>query len=75
MADYTSTAYGVGGSRKGGDKTTTALREPMTQVNKGQKSVRFVVAAEDEIAGGVIYVNADTAVAATDTFTITVTAG
>ncbi len=75
MADYTSTAYGVGDSRKGGDHTTTALREPETQVSKGQQSMRFVVAAEDEISGGVIYVNKDTTIAANDTFTITVTAG
>lgn len=75
MSDYTATAYGEAGSRKGGDKTTTALRAPMTNVNKGQKSVRFVVAPENEITGGVIYVNADTTVAAADTFTITVTAG
>jgi len=75
MSDYTATCYGVGDSRKGGDHTTTALRNPLTNVNKGQQVMRFVVASSSEIQGGVIYVNKDTVVANSDTFTITVTAG
>jgi len=75
MTDYTSTVYGVGDSRKGSDKTTTALRNPLTDVNKGQQVMRFVVSASSEIQGGVIYVNKDTVIAASDTFTLTVTAG
>ena len=76
MADYTATCYGVGGSRKDGkDMTTTALRNPMDNVNKGQKSMRFQVAVGSEIMGGVIWVNEGTTIAASDTFTITVTAG
>jgi hypothetical protein len=75
MTDYTSTAYGVGDSRKGSDKSTAALRNPLTKMSKGQQTMRFVVSAEDEIMGGEIYVNKGTTVAANDTFTITVTAG
>ena len=75
MADYTATCYGIGNSRKGGDKTTSALRAPLSGVNKGQKCMRFVVAAEDEIMGGEIFVNVDTVCANADTFTITVTTG
>jgi hypothetical protein len=75
MSDYTATAYGVGDSRKGGDHTTTALRNPLPDMSKGQQTMRFVVAAGSEIMGGVVYVNKDTVIAADDTFTITVTAG
>jgi hypothetical protein len=75
MADYTSTCYGVGDSRKGGDKTTAALRAPLSAMSKGQKCTRVVVAAENEIMGGEIYVNADTVLANADTLTITVTSG
>ena len=75
MANYTADAYGVGDSRKGGDKTTTALRNPLTTVSKGQQSMRFVVAAGSEITGGVIFINKGTTVGANDTFTITVKAG
>lgn len=75
MSDYTATCYGVGDSRKGGDKTTTALRNPVGSVSKGQQSMRFVVAAGSEIQGGEIWVNKDTTIAANDTLTITVTAG
>lgn len=73
MADYTATAYGIARSNKGTDRTTAALgknRDP----NKGQKCMRFVIAAENEIMGGEIWVNEDTTVAAADTFTITATA-
>lgn len=75
MANYTANAYGVGDSRKGGDKTTTALRNPDDNVSKGQKSMRFVIAAGSEIMGGVVFVNKDTTIAAADTLTITVQAG
>lgn len=71
--DYTATAYGVGGDNKYTDRTTAALgknRDP----NKGQKCVRFVIAAENEIMGGEIWVNEGTTIAASDTFTITATA-
>lgn len=73
--DYTATCYGVGDSRKGGDKTTAALRNPEGNVSKGQQSMRFVIAVGSEIMGGVIYVNKDTTISADDTFTLTVTAG
>ena len=76
MADYTATAYGVGNSRKDGkSNTTTALRNEQSTMSKGQDCMRFVVAAENEIMGGEIWVNKDTVVAASDTLTITVTAG
>ena len=73
MSDYTATCYGIGDGRKGGDHTTNALRNPLSTMSKGQKCTRVVVAAEDEIMGGVIYVNADTTLANSDTLTITVT--
>ena len=73
MSNYTATAYGVARSRKGGEKTTTALRN--ADPDKGQKSMRVVVAAGSEIMGGEIFVNEDTVLAADDTLTITVTAG
>ena len=72
MADYTATGYGVDGDNKYTDRTTAALgknRDP----NKGQKCVRIAVAAENEIMGGEIWVNADTTLANADTLTITVT--
>ena len=75
MADYTATVYGVGDSRKGGWKTSADLKNPIDNVRKGQKSMRFVVAAGSEITGGVIFVNKDTTIAAADTLTLTVTAG
>jgi len=75
MTNYTGTCYGVGDSRKGGDKTTTALRNPDANTTKGQKSMRFVVAVGSQITGGEIFVNEDTVIAANDTLTITVTAG
>ena len=75
MTDYTANVYGVGDSRKGGDRTTTALRNPETNVSKGQKSMRFVIAAGSQITGGVIYVNKDTTISAADTFTLTVQSG
>ncbi|MHC4751934.1 MAG: hypothetical protein ACYTFW_18930 [Planctomycetota bacterium] len=74
-SNYTANAYGANDSRKGGDKTTTALRNPESNVSKGQTSMRFVVAAGSEITGGVIFVNKGTTIAALDTFTITVQAG
>ena len=75
MTQYTGTCYGSEGSRKGGDRTTTALRNPIDNVNKGQKSMRFVVAVGSEIMGGEIWVNEDTTIVDTDTFLITVTHG
>lgn len=73
MADYTATVYGVADSRKGKNRSTNAIGEN-PDPNKGQKCMRFAVAAEDEIMGGEIWVNRDTVVAAEDTFTLTVTA-
>jgi hypothetical protein len=74
MADYNATAYGIADSRKSAkDTTTTALRN--ADPNKGQKCMRFQVAAGSEIMGGEIWVNKDTVIAANDTFTITATAG
>ena len=76
MSNYTANAYGVGHSRKSAaDKTTSALRNPKDNVNKGQKSMRFNIAAGSQIMGGEIWVNEDTTIAADDTFTITVVAG
>ena len=75
MSDYTANAYGVGNSRKGGDKTTTALRNPLSGMSKGQKVMRFVIAEGSEIMGGEIFVNVDTTIAAADTLTITIQAG
>ena len=80
--DYTSTVYGLGKSRMGGDKTTTntdlspILRNSPNIANKGQKCVRYIIAAgtAGQIMGGEIWVNADLALIATDTFTLTVTA-
>ena len=72
MSDYTATCYGISGSNKYTDRTTAALgknRDP----NKGQKCMRFTVAAENEIMGGEIWVNIGTVCANADTFTITVT--
>ena len=72
MADYTATCYGISGDNKYTDRTTAALgknRDP----NKGQNCVRVVVAAENEIMGGEIWVNAGTVLANADTLTITVT--
>ena len=71
--DYTATCYGVSGDNKYTDRTTAALTRN-ADPNKGQKCVRFAIAAETEIMGGEIWVNADTAIIATDTFTITATA-
>ena len=73
MTDYTATVYGVADSRKGKNRSTNALGEN-ADPNKGQKCMRFSVAAENEIMGGEIWVNEDTVVAAADTFTLTVTA-
>jgi hypothetical protein len=73
MTDYTATAYGVSGDNKYTDRTTAALTRNRNP-KKGQKCVRFAIAAETEIMGGEIWVNADTTVAAADTFTITATA-
>lgn len=76
MADYNTNAYGIGDSRKAAkDNTTTALRNPIDNVNKGQKCMRFVIAAGAEIMGGEIWVNKDTTIANNDTFTITAKSG
>jgi len=72
MSDYTATCYGISGDHKYTDRTTAALtrnRDP----KKGQKCVRVVVAAENEIMGGELWVNADTVLANADTLTLTVT--
>ena len=73
MADYTATCYGIADGRKGSNKTTNALRNELSTMSKGQKTMRMVVAAENEIMGGVIFVNKDTVLANADTLTITVT--
>lgn len=74
MADYTATCYGIGRARKASDdKTTAALRNPTSKINKGQKCVRVIVAPENEIMGGEIWVNEGTVLANADTLTITVT--
>ena len=75
MTDYTANVYGVGDSRKGGFKTTTALRNELADVCKGQQSMRFVIAEGSQIMGGVIFVNKDTTISAADTFTLTVQSG
>jgi len=75
MSDYTANCYGVGDSRKGGFKSTTALVNELSNVNKGQYSMRFVIAAGSQIMGGVIFVNKGTTISADDTFTITVQSG
>jgi len=85
MTDYTATAYGVGGANKYSDRTTDALGKNIVGTtdadsirgrdpNKGQRCMRFVIAAEDEIQGGEIWVNIDTTVSAGETFIITATA-
>jgi hypothetical protein len=71
MTDYTANAYGIDGDHKYTDRTTAALgknRDP----NKGQKCVRFVIAADTQIMGGEIWVNADTVIANSDGLNITV---
>ena len=74
MADYTATCYGIGRDRKASDdKTTAALRNPHSKINKGQKCTRVIVAPENEIMGGEIWVNEGTTLANADTLTITVT--
>ena len=78
--DYTSTVYGLGKSRMSGDKTTTNTDlTPILRLadhDKGQKCVRYIIAAgtTGQIMGGEVWVNADLALIATDTFTLTVTA-
>jgi len=72
MSNYTATCYGISGDHKYTDRTTAALtrnRDP----KKGQTCVRVVVAAEDEIMGGELWVNADTVLVNADTLTLTVT--
>ena len=74
MADYTATCYGIDRSRKANDdKTSAGLRNPRSKINKGQKCMRVIVAAENEIMGGEIWVNEGTTLANADTLTITVT--
>jgi hypothetical protein len=71
MTDYSANAYGIDGDHKYTDRTTAALgknRDP----NKGQKCIRYVIAAGSEIMGGEVWVNADTAVANGEAFNITV---
>ena len=78
MSDYTATCYGIEGDHKYTNRTTAALgrnKDP----NKGQKCRRLVIAAENEIMGGEIWVNVDNcegsppAIKNSDTFTITLT--
>jgi hypothetical protein len=75
MSDYTATCYGIGDSRKGGFKTSSALKNELSTMSKGQKTMRFVIAAGSQIMGGEIYVNKDTVLANGDTLTLTVTTG
>ena len=72
MADYTATCYGISGDHKYTDRTTAALTRNIDP-NKGQKCVRVTIAAENEIMGGEVWVNADTVLANADTLTLTVT--
>jgi hypothetical protein len=72
MSDYTAVCYGIARSRKGTNKSTLALGENKDP-NKGQKCMRMVVVAENEIMGGEIWVNEGTVLANSDTLTITVT--
>ena len=72
MATYTTTCYGIEGDHKYTDRTTAAItrnRDP----KKGQKCFRLVVAAENEVMGGEIWVNADTTVANAETIELTIT--
>jgi len=72
MSDYTATCYGIGRANMTSDRTTDALTRN-ADPNKGQKCVRVVIAAENEIMGGVVWVNEDTVLANADTLTLTVT--
>jgi hypothetical protein len=72
MTEYTATGYGIDGDNKYTDRTTAALTRN-ADPNKGQKCVRIAVAAENEIMGGEIWVNAGTVLANADTLKITVT--
>ena len=72
MSDYTATCYGISGDNKYTDRTTAALGKNKDP-NKGQKCVRVSIAAENEIMGGEVWVNADTVLANGDTLTLTVT--
>ncbi len=74
MTEYTSTCYGIGRDRKASDdKTTAALRNPFSKVNKGQKCMRVIIAAGSQIMGGEIWVNEGTVLANADTLKLTVT--
>jgi hypothetical protein len=79
MTDYTANCYGIGRDRKASDdKTTAALRNPFSKVNKGQKCTRLIIAAGDltgvnKILGGELWVHEGTTLANADTLTITVT--
>jgi hypothetical protein len=76
MSDYNANAYGIGDSRKTAkDNTTSALKNPLDNVNKGQQCMRFQIAAGVEIMGGEIWVNKDTTIANNDTLTVTVLTG
>ena len=70
MSAFTANCYGLEGDHKYTDRTTAALgrnKDP----KKGQKCYRLVIAAENEMMGGEIWVNAGTTLANADTFTIT----
>ena len=72
MSAFTADAYGIEGDHKYTDRTTAALtrnRDP----KKGQKCYRLVIAAEDEVMGGEMWINGDTTVANGETIEITVT--
>jgi len=72
MTEYTATCYGISGANKYTDRTTDALTRN-ADPNKGQKCVRVAIAAENEIMGGEVWVNADTVLLNADTLTLTVT--
>lgn len=68
MADFTANAKGLGRSRRA---QKTAIGDG---ANKGQNLRRYEIVSGTVIKGGEILVNADQAINASDTFTITVVA-
>jgi hypothetical protein len=70
MSTFTANCYGIEGDHRDKDRTTAALgknRDP----KKGQKCSRLVIAAENEIMGGEIWINADTTLANSDSLNFT----
>jgi hypothetical protein len=70
MSEFTANCYGIEGDHKYTDRTTAALarnRDP----KKGQKCYRLVIAADTEIMGGEIWINADETLANSDSLNFT----